>query len=344
MNKSPLVSIVIPIYMVEKYLENSIQSVLNQSYKHIEVILVNDGSPDNCPNICEVYADRDERVRVIHKSNGGLSDARNAGLAVITGQYLVFLDADDTLMETAVEDMLNRALETDSDMVIPNRYIQINEETMKSKMRLHFEDQLFSEDPTEFVVETMIGKARAWRAHALLYNASLIKEHKFTFPVGYIAEDVFFNMDFMAKARKIVLYDKPTLYYLKRSGSITTSFNDKSSVFLKLDSKIDNYLKDNYNDYEYGSLKRKELLCRNSIEFISDVWSKRCPWDQNKRLNKIEEFLDNNTVREAFSVGSINPYFDSRIKSRYFKTMFSLLKKNSNKMAYNLAKIQGKFR
>ena len=112
MINNPLVSVIIPIYKVEPYLRECVESVINQTYKNLEIILVDDGSPDNCPKICEEYALQDSRIKVIHKENGGLSDARNAGMKIATADYWSFVDSDDVchpqmievLMEPLIED------------------------------------------------------------------------------------------------------------------------------------------------------------------------------------------------------------------------------------------------
>lgn len=90
-DKCNLISVIIPVYKVEKYLDKCIQSVINQTYSNLEIILVDDGSPDNCPQLCDDWANKDERIKVIHKKNGGLSDARNAGLDIATGEYIAFV-------------------------------------------------------------------------------------------------------------------------------------------------------------------------------------------------------------------------------------------------------------
>ena len=99
-----LVSIVVPIYKVEKYLSRCVQSLLNQTLKDIEIILVDDGSPDKCPEMCEDYLKADKRVKVVHKVNGGLSSARNAGIDVATGKYIGFVDSDDSILPTMYEE------------------------------------------------------------------------------------------------------------------------------------------------------------------------------------------------------------------------------------------------
>ena len=105
-------------YQVEKFLDECVKSVVAQTYRNLEILLVDDGSPDNCPAMCDAWAARDPRVRVIHKPNGGLSDARNTGIAGATGAYIYFADSDDTVAPTSVEDCLNAMREYDADLVI----------------------------------------------------------------------------------------------------------------------------------------------------------------------------------------------------------------------------------
>ena len=110
--EKPLISIIIPVYKVEKYLEKCIKSVLSQTYKNLQIILVDDGSPDNCGNICDDYARVDNRIEVIHKANGGLSDARNVGLKAARGEYIGFVDSDDYVSNEMFENLYNCLLYT----------------------------------------------------------------------------------------------------------------------------------------------------------------------------------------------------------------------------------------
>lgn len=118
MSDMPLISIIMPVYKVEKYIRKSLDCVINQTYKNIEIILVDDGSPDNCPAICDEYAEKDSRIKVIHKKNGGVGSARNAGLAVATGDYLLQFDSDDYVSLNACEIILGAALRYKADIVI----------------------------------------------------------------------------------------------------------------------------------------------------------------------------------------------------------------------------------
>ena len=118
MNNDPdLISVVIPVYKVEKFLNECVQSVLSQTYENLQVILVDDGSPDRCGEMCDKWADKDHRIQVIHKKNGGLSDARNAGLAVAAGAYIAFVDSDDWIAPQMYEVMLKTIKEQNADIV-----------------------------------------------------------------------------------------------------------------------------------------------------------------------------------------------------------------------------------
>ena len=116
MKNNPLVSIIIPIYKVEKFLKQGLDSVIAQTYKNLEIILIDDGSPDNCGKICDEYAEKDSRIRVIHKENGGVSSARNAGIEVSTGEWIYFMDPDDYIELEMIEEMLSFAKKTQTDM------------------------------------------------------------------------------------------------------------------------------------------------------------------------------------------------------------------------------------
>ena len=113
---NPMISVIVPIYNVEKYLARCVDSIVNQTYKNLEIILVDDGSPDRCPQMCDDYAEKDSRIKVIHKKNGGLSDARNAGMAVATGEYISFIDSDDWIETSMFELLLNNIFQYDCEI------------------------------------------------------------------------------------------------------------------------------------------------------------------------------------------------------------------------------------
>ena len=132
-----LVSIIVPVYNVEKYIHKAIDSILNQTYKNIEIILIDDGSPDNCPAICDAYATQDHRVKVVHQQNSGLAASRMKGIAFARGEYILFIDSDDWIEPAMVEDMLLAAEKNDADIVVCDykTFAGENEEIVSNKVR-----------------------------------------------------------------------------------------------------------------------------------------------------------------------------------------------------------------
>ena len=124
----PMVSVIVPVYKVERYIRKCIDSILKQSFTDFELILVDDGSPDKCGKICDEYAAKDKRIKVIHKKNGGLSDARNAGLDYATGGYICFIDSDDWIHKDLLKDNLERLVSENADVIIFN-YVEVFKET-----------------------------------------------------------------------------------------------------------------------------------------------------------------------------------------------------------------------
>ena len=110
------ISVIVPVYKVEAFLDRCVQSIVSQSYKNLEIILVDDGSPDNCPSLCDAWAAKDSRIKVIHKENGGLSDARNAGMAIATGELMGFVDSDDWIAPGMYQHLYDRMKEDNSDI------------------------------------------------------------------------------------------------------------------------------------------------------------------------------------------------------------------------------------
>ena len=270
----PLISVVIPVYKTEKYVIKSVNSILTQTYKNLEVILVDDGSPDACPAICDELCKTDSRISVIHKENGGLSSARNAGIDKAQGKYILFLDSDDTLENYAIKDMAEKASEEKCDAVIPNTYYKTYDNSDKKVKSAHFTDDMFSKDPKIFALDVLIGKGRARRSTAVLYCLQIIKDNNIRYPLGRISEDFFFNLDFFSVADSIAFYDKPSLNNLKREGSISASYYENFfDTVLEMDVRVEEFIgkidSDKYRDYIYG--RRETLLYRNILIFAINV-------------------------------------------------------------------------
>ena len=215
-----LVSVIVPVYNVEKYLARCIQSVCGQSYQGLEIILVDDGSKDKSGVICEEYAERDGRIKVIHKENGGLGDARNAGVEKAEGKYLLFVDSDDRIHENLVRDTVETAEKNQADMVIFD-YIG-EEENGNLTDRFTFP---FSANRVIEVAEEKELIMRSCSAVNKLIRRELWKESGFQFPKGRYYEDLATIPKVMTKTKKIVYLPEVYYYYLMRDGSIMHSRN-----------------------------------------------------------------------------------------------------------------------
>ena len=217
---SRLVSIIVPVYKVEQYLKRCMDSVLNQTYKNIEVILVNDGSPDNCPALCDEYAKIDSRVRVIHKENGGLSSARNVALDSVKGDYIFFVDSDDWLALDTLE-VLNEYLEEDYDMISFQR-TYLTEEKVVEKGEKNPKDM----DVSQYIDVSFLGRYDFF-VTTKIFKAEVFNNIRFLEGRNYedleIMHRLFLNM------KKVVGLDYFLYYYWKgNEGAITNTITMKN--------------------------------------------------------------------------------------------------------------------
>lgn len=221
----PKISIILPIYKVEKYLKKCIDSILAQTFKDFELILVDDGSPDRCPEICDEYAKLDQRIRVIHKKNGGLSDARNAGLDIAQGDFVGFVDSDDYVSKQMLEVMYKNIVKYNADWVMGN-YVRVDQNDCiihdNNAYQIHAE-RCYSRD--EFIEELVTEHGSffviAW---SKLYKRDVFEHLRF--PKGKQHEDEFLIHHIVGRSEKIVCIKEVVYYYLQRSESImNTNFN-----------------------------------------------------------------------------------------------------------------------
>ena len=221
------VSIVVPIYNVERYIEKCIDSIICQTYKNIEIILVNDGSTDESEKIILKKIVADERIKYVNKKNGGLSSARNAGIKEATGKYICFIDSDDWIDKKYVETLVSAAEKNDSEIVICNIRHVFEDGTIKEKTEQIEKNEIINS--REAIRQLFLGKK--YRCHAVnkLCRTSLYKDNNIFFPEGKIYEDVFTTYRLILKAKKIYLCKEYLYFYLRnRTGSIlSTSFNEK---------------------------------------------------------------------------------------------------------------------
>lgn len=211
MNK---ISIVIPIYNVEQYLAQCLDSIINQTYQNIEIILVNDGSTDNCPQICEDYAAKDNRIKVIHKENGGLSDARNAGYQLVTGDYLAFVDSDDLVFLDFYGELLKIAIQKNAD-IVESGILKFTDEKDLQNLQ---QDNRVKEFETEKALELLMKEQLKQVVWNKLYKTNIV--NNLLFEKGKIHEDEFWTYQIFARAKKIVKTNYPLYFYRQQEESI----------------------------------------------------------------------------------------------------------------------------
>ena len=212
---SDKISVIVPVYNVENYLRRCVDSIINQTYKNLEIILVDDGSPDNCPVICDEYAQRDSRIKVIHKENGGLSDARNVGIDIASGDYLMFVDSDDYISEKMCGILYERLRSSNADMSICG--VERIYPDGRNSDYSNIEDALLTRDD---FFDKMEGKCGwcwvvAWNK---LYKKSIFDG--LCYPVGKLYEDDFIIHKLLYKIEKISAVADHMYYYVQRADSI----------------------------------------------------------------------------------------------------------------------------
>lgn len=218
-NHSPLVSIVVPVYNVEAYVAVCIESLLRQTYRNIQIILVDDGSTDKSGTICDSYAQKDDRVVVIHQKNGGLSAARNSGIAVASGDWIAVVDGDDYVHPQYIEDMLSAALHNNCEMAICH-FKKVSDKDSAIYPYTHTSCSVLTK---EHVLATWHGQRKyietmAWNK---LYKRILFEGIEY--PIGKIHEDVFTTHRLVDRASNIAILSQPLYFYVQRGNSIIQS-------------------------------------------------------------------------------------------------------------------------
>lgn len=216
MKQEKKISIIVPIYNVENYLPSCIDSILKQTYENLEIILVDDGSPDNCPTICDKYEKSDDRIRVIHQKNKGLSGARNTGIENAQGEYLIFVDSDDTVEPTMVEDLYTYAEEHDCKIVACGRYYVFEDGERICKIADNENKTYSFADAMQEMNTFTLFDMSAW---AKIYRKELFQEIRF--PEGKLSEDYYIMYKLFDLAQSVGYVAKPLYNYLQRQSSIS---------------------------------------------------------------------------------------------------------------------------
>ena len=308
------VSVVIPIYNVEPYLKQSLDSVINQTYGNLEIILVDDGSTDKSAKICDEIAQTDSRVKVLHKPNGGLSEARNAGTTVCTGEYLLYLDSDDYLEPDAVEQLMLLRNAYNADAVMGNYFYTYSDHESLAEPDAG-ENSRYSR--REAILLLMQGKLQTF-AWGKLIRADVAKRHPF--PVGKLFEDHFWTHLVFQDCETVVYTSKPMVHYRQRDNSISYTFNLSRLDIMDGWRERIAFLRQEYPEMVEAYLRR----CAGDA--VSLAWLVLTRMNQNRKQGfvKIREFTEEYRLA-GYSDGRVKMLLTSLTKSDILYAGLALL-------------------
>ncbi len=273
----PLISVIVPIYKVEKYLGKCIESILKQTYKNLEIILVDDGSPDACPQICDEYAKKDSRIVVIHQKNGGLSSARNSGLDIAKGEFIGFVDSDDCIANDMYETLYNAIKENDAQMSICRFYI-VNEngEFLQDSIKTDIKEDIKILDKYEAMKEMLLDKNIRGYVWTKLFKKECFELLRF--PEGKNYEDIAISIKCFEKTEKIVYINKQKYYYLQRETSIDHNLSEKN---------LSDAIEMSYERYAHVKNNYPEIKEYNIYAFIHRIL---CAYEGLKNMNYMNAY------------------------------------------------------
>ncbi len=225
--KAQNISVIVPVYNIAKYLPKCIESIINQTYNAIEILLINDGSTDESGKICDEYAKKDNRIKVIHQNNQGISATRNTGIKASTCDYIVFIDSDDYINEDYLETLYNCITKTNSDVASVNYNVIKQDGTILyngSKETELKENELITIEGTNIIKELLSQKILKNFVWNKIYKKSIICE----FQVGINYEDMAFTLEVLSKASKVSFINKSCYNYVKRDDSITATISEEN--------------------------------------------------------------------------------------------------------------------
>ncbi|MBE5821327.1 MAG: glycosyltransferase [Clostridiales bacterium] len=335
MNK--LITVIVPVYNVEKYIRNCIESIINQTYSNLEIILVDDGSLDSSPQIIDEYAKKDKRIRVIHKENGGVSSARNAGLKIASGEYITFVDSDDTINSKIYEILYNLIKKYDTEI------------TMCEAIKVYEDEEgkiIIPELEENDIQEKVLNSGEAIKLMIMDGNignfacTKLFKKELFnniTFPDGKVYEDAGTTYKVVHNANKIVYTNlKLYNYFYGRIGSITSTFTEKK-ILDSLEAYFEQYLfiLNNYPEIkQYANItwvrmytSAMEKICMNNY---IDLWDREDVIEKyeyfKKAIDEIDKEILYNNLEQYRLISAVILRHSREIYKKMFKTIYNNLK------------------
>ncbi|MBY3623492.1 glycosyltransferase [Acinetobacter sp. CUI P1] len=291
----PEISIIVPIYKVQDYLAKCINSILSQSFEDFELILVNDGSPDNCAEICNHYSKIDSRIVVLNKQNGGLSDARNFGINIAKGNYIGFIDSDDWIEPDMYEVLHRLILKYNADIAVCGHYEVENKKIINNE---GFSNALNHYNSSQAVAKLLDDDDNVIHHFAWdkLYKRDLFK--KVRYPVGKYYEDIFTTHKLLINSSKVVSINSPKYYYLKRNDSITGLMNTEK-LYDKFCASLELYKNIKVSNYEYAKLNDIALdkVVKDGIALINFQLRLKEESDCNDYYKNVKLFFKKNITR-----------------------------------------------
>ena len=302
---NPLISVIVPVYNVEKYLDACIKSIVNQTYQNLEIILVDDESPDNCPKMCDEWAKKDNRIKVIHKKNGGVSSARNLGIKNCIGSYIAFIDSDDWVEENYISSLYDAIINSNAQVALCSYNRVVGE---------HIEKVLITKktivvNPKEYLINTLNPQTGFGFCHMKLYESKCIKNISFNEELK-IGEDALYNLMVSKEIKNAVITNNCIYNYRINSNSVVKRFDPEYiTKFLKSMETNKEYIINNYKD---------ETIIQNLYNFIAfHVMLIAVNYCFNKSVEK------KNQKRKLIEVCNIDIFKESIRKSNYNKLSFS---------------------
>ncbi|GAA0768058.1 glycosyltransferase [Clostridium subterminale] len=275
-----LIDFVIPVYNVKKYIKPCVESIKSQDFNNFNIILIDDGSTDGSSELCDIIASEDERISVIHKKNGGLSDARNFALNYCTSEYVTFFDGDDLMEKNMLEKIANK-LKNDTPDVMIGRYIYYYENTnekVEGCCKLE-NNKVYNKSCDEVIQYLLSSPNYTMEACRYFIKLDLIKINNLRFKKGFYHEDEEWTPRLLCSARKFSVLEEPYYIYRQRSGSIMASYNIEKELHKIEISKI---LINNALNQEYSEVKKSFMLYRAAVLYIN-IFINYCEYNKEER-------------------------------------------------------------
>lgn len=313
-----LITVIVPVYNVEKYFKQCLNSIINQTYKNLEIILVDDGSPDNCVKICDEYAKKDNRIKVIHKENGGLSSARNAGLDIATGEYISFIDSDDYVAENFIEILYKLCVENNCD-ISECDFLKFENDVVTQKKTAKIQCYTSNEIQHKIYSEEYVKTIVVWNK---LYKRYLYENMRF--PLGKINEDEFITYKVLYNCKSNIAVTNEQLYYYRYNAQsiMGRKFNEKRLDVLEAFEERKEFYKERnelelYNETieKYQNILKNFYILAEKVKFKNKADFQKI---KNAMGNNIFLYLKNSKISKK---GKIKMFIFSMLPETYLKMM-----------------------